>query len=75
MNKELLTEFQLQAGGSHYPHINTDKQMAFAKKIVEECIAVVKNTGTQCAFTTHDLGMVECTIAKSVDAIKKRFEL
>jgi hypothetical protein len=36
MNK-VLTEMSLQAGGSHYPGINTHLQEAFAKMIVEKC--------------------------------------
>lgn len=75
MNKKLLEEFQLQAGGSHYPSINSDMQAAFARLLIEECIAVVENTPKHCAYTTYDLDMVKCTIDKSVEAIKKRFEL
>lgn len=37
MNKELLREFQLQAGGSHYPSINPEMQARFAELIVKEC--------------------------------------
>jgi hypothetical protein len=41
MNKELLTKFQLQAGGSHYPGINPQIQAKFAELIVRECLAQV----------------------------------
>lgn len=37
MNNELLKEFQLQAGGSHYPTVNPQMQAAFAKMIIERC--------------------------------------
>jgi hypothetical protein len=50
-------------------------QAAFARLLINECIAVVKNTPKHCAYTTYDLDMVHCTIDKSVEAIKKRFEL
>ena len=40
MNTELLTEFQLQAGGSHYPEINPKLQEAFARMIVDECVKI-----------------------------------
>lgn len=75
MNKELLTKFQLQAGGSHYPTINPNMQEAFARMIINECITAVQQSGRQCAITTHDLGVVECTIDKCVESIKQHFQL
>lgn len=75
MNKELIKKFQLQAGGSHYPSINPDMQMAFARQIVEECIDAVRNTDIRHAYTTFDKGLIEATVAKSVKSIKERFEL
>lgn len=74
MNKELLKQFQLQAGGSHYPEINPQMQEAFARLIVQECIDAVRNTKRQHANTTFDLNMVETTIAKSINAIEERFQ-
>lgn len=38
MNKELLREFQLQAGGSHYPDINPAMQARFAELLIQECV-------------------------------------
>jgi hypothetical protein len=38
MNKELLKEFQLQAGGSHYPDINPAMQARFAELLIQECV-------------------------------------
>ncbi len=75
MNKELLKELQLQAGGSHYPDINPHLQEAFARLIVQECIKAVRKSGRQCAFTTHDMGTVECTLAKCEESIIKHFAL
>ena len=43
MNKELLTKFQLQAGGSHYPGINPQIQEKFARLIVRECMDIVND--------------------------------
>ena len=43
MNKKLLKQFQLEAGGSHYPEINPHLQEQFAKLIVQECVKVVEN--------------------------------
>lgn len=75
MNKELLKEFQLQAGGSHYPGINPDMQEKFAKLIIEECIRAVKETPRHSARTTHDLSTAESTIEDCVRMIQHRFQL
>lgn len=32
-----LHNFSLQAGGSHYPGVNTKMQEAFARMIIEKC--------------------------------------
>lgn len=74
MNKELLKTFQLQAGGSHYPGINPEMQLAFAKMIVDECIDAVRSTNQTHAYTTFDKGIIETTINKSVKAIEERFQ-
>ena len=38
MKKSLLTQLQLEAGGSHYPSINPEMQARFAELIVRECM-------------------------------------
>jgi hypothetical protein len=74
MNKELIKKFQLQAGGSHYPSINPDMQMLFARQIVEECIDAVRNTDTRHAYTTYDKGLIDATVQRSIKSIKERFD-
>ena len=74
MNKELLKELQLQAGGSHYPEINPSIQATFARLIVEECINAVRDTNTHHALTTFDKSLVETTIAKSIESIEGKFQ-
>ena len=74
MNKELIKKFQLQAGGSHYPSINPDMQMSFARQIVEECIDAVRNTDTRHAYTTFDKGLIDATVERSIKSIKERFD-
>lgn len=51
-----------------------DHYQRFADLIVEELAKAVEETGRQCAYTTHDLGVVECTIAKCVDVVKHYFK-
>ena len=41
--------------------------------IVNEAIVAVAKTGTQCAYTTHDLTAVQCTIDRSVQTLKDHF--
>ena len=72
--KQKIYNIALQAGGSHYPGVGGDTLQKFAELMLEECITVVKNTSTQCAYTTHDLPVVECTIAQSVEALRDHFK-
>lgn len=74
MNKELLKEFQIQAGGSHYPDINPQMQEVFARLVVDECIDAVRNTLLTHCFTTFDLGLAQSTIERSVKSIEERFQ-
>ena len=75
MNKETLKEFQLQAGGSHYPGINPDMQAAFAKLILEECIKLIKEAPRGMALTTFQEGIVEGTQERCLKAICQKFGL
>jgi hypothetical protein len=43
--------------------------------VIEECLNAVDQTPIHCAYTTHDLGVVECTIQKSLDTITEKFNL
>ena len=54
----------------------TDQHLSkFGELIVRECIDIVKNTPKHCAYTTHDIGAVDCTILKSVQSIEQHFNL
>lgn len=72
--KEKIRELALQAGGSHYPTVGGDLLQKFADLMLAECIEAVKNTPTHCAYTTHDLPIVQCTIRKSVEQLKAHFD-
>lgn len=75
MNKELFKELALQAGGSHYPEVGGSTLEKFAELLVKECIKTIYATPTHCASTTFQLDIVECTIAKSIEALEKRFDI
>lgn len=73
MKNELFKEIALQAGGSHYPEVGGEKLELFAKLLLEEVIKTIHKTPVHCAVTTYDLGVVECTIQKSIEAIENKF--
>lgn len=75
MNKQLLNELQVQAGGAHYPTINPDMQESFARMLVDECIKAVRATPTHRAFTTFDLGIVQGSIEDCEKSIRRHFDL
>lgn len=41
--------------------------------VLKECIVAIEQTPKHCAFTTHDLGTVDCTIRKVVETVTKHF--
>lgn len=76
MNKKLLTEFQLLAGGSHYPSINPNQQELFAKAIVNHCINLVESVELQGISITVDQQNFVCSVKNQVvKKIKEQFYL
>ena len=76
MNKELLKEFQLQAGGSHYPDINPKMQEAFARMIVQECIRTVDQADVRTLVkTTFDRSQADGVLHFVKQSIIDRFQL
>jgi hypothetical protein len=71
--KNKIKQLALEAGGSTYPEVGGRNLERFAELMLEECIAAVENTSTHYA-TAHDLLVVECTIDKSVDALRDHFK-
>ena len=51
-------------------HFDTQK---FAELLLLECIELVETTPKHCAFTTYDLGTVECTIQKTSERLHEHF--
>lgn len=54
--------------------ISTEDVYQLLKDVTDESITAVKNTGKQCAYTTHDNGIVDCTIAKSVKILEDLYK-
>ncbi len=42
---------------------------------LQECVAVIEDTPIHCAYTTHDLGTVQCTIKTTVELVRNKFGL
>jgi len=74
MNKR-IKELALQAGGSHYPDVGGATLEKFAELLLNKVIEVVQTAPTHCAYTTYDLGVVECTLKKTVESIEKTFDI
>ena len=70
--KELVEKAETDSSGRWVPTTSLEK---YTEAVIKECIAVVKETPTHCAFTTHDIGIVQCTIDKSITHIKQHFNL
>ena len=70
--QELIKEVKTDTSGRW---VDTSELPVLAEKIVRECTDVVNHTPKHCAHTTYDLGIVNCTIEKSVDEILSHFNL
>jgi hypothetical protein len=70
--KELIQKVGTDTSGRW---VSTDQAEVLVELTMKECILAVQNTGKQCAYTTHDLGTVDCTIEKSVQSIKQHFNI
>ena len=73
--KDIYKEIALQAGGSHYADVGGNLLEKFADLLIEEVIKTVESTPKHCAYTTHDLGTVDCTINKVIETVKDKFQV
>ena len=71
---EKFKRLALEAGGSTYPEVGGKNLERFAQLLIQECIDVVSATPTHCAMTTFQMGIVKCTIEKSVEALQNHFK-
>lgn len=70
----VLHKLSLHAGGSHYPSINPQMQTAFAKLIIDQCMASVQSANIQeCVRTSYDKDLADAVIARIVENIKQTF--
>ncbi len=67
---ERLKELALEC---YNPYSNFDFEK-FVKLIGHDLAKVIEETGKQCAYTTHDLAVVECTIVKCRENVENYFK-
>lgn len=72
MNNRLLELAQQVWPDPSISHANHEK---FAQLIIDACIQAVKNMPNHCAYTTHQLGIVDCARQQAIDEIRKTFEV
>ncbi len=70
--KDLLKNATYDTSGKWIRADSIDKVLEDA---LQTCVKLVENTPTKCAFTTYDLGVVECTIVKAVEQITEHFNI
>ena len=68
-----LRELAIQA---NIGMVSESRLQEYATLIMEECINVLKteNNVKHCAYTTFQLGIVECTIEQAEKAIRNHFK-
>ncbi len=70
MKQQLLENLKKDTSGKW---VSIDDVDSLVNELVQQAITAVENTGTQCAYTTHDLPVAQCTIRRSVQTLKEHF--
>ena len=68
--KKILENLKKDTSGKW---VNINDVESLVEQLIAGSIDAVQNTGKQCAYTTHDLGMVECTINQCTESLKTYF--
>lgn len=53
------------------PGTNHDNHEKFAQLIINDCIQAIINMPGHCAYTTFQIGIVDCAKQQAIDEIKK----
>ena len=75
MNEKLFN-LALQAGGSHYPHVNSMQLEKFAKLLIDECCKVMNDTN--CGYfvrTSYDQNLAKAVKEHCIKNINDHFNL
>ena len=70
-----INRLALEAGGSHYPEVNTKQLESFAELIVKECIQQLENSIHADPYTgeTYDNNEVNAILIDNIDNLKEHF--
>lgn len=70
MKQQLLENLKKDTSGKW---VSIEDVEQLVNTVISQAVAAVESTGTQCAYTTHDLIAVKCAINQCVDTLKKHF--
>lgn len=73
MNEKINNLVQSTKTDTSGKWVNIDSLENLIERVVKECIDVVESAPTHCAFTTHDLSTVECTLGKASEQLHIHF--
>lgn len=62
-----IKELALEAGGSHYPDVNTKQLERFAELIVRECLGVVEKCHEQAMNDKWDTDYAMCSARVDIE--------
>lgn len=55
--------------------VRADSIEKYTESVISQCIELIKQDSLSCAYTTYDKDLVECVLNKSIENIKKNFNL
>ena len=70
MKKQLLENVKTDTSGKW---VRIEDVKTLVDSVVAEAISAVESTSKKCAYTTHDLIAVNCTIGECVESLKTHF--
>jgi hypothetical protein len=73
VNEQLIDELFVEAQRCMTGSTSKEFSQKFAELLILECIELVETTPRHCAFTTYDLGTVECTIQKASERLHEYY--
>ena len=70
MKKDLLENVRTDTSGKW---VSIEDVGSLIDCVIQQAVHVVESTGTQCAYTTHDLIAVNCAIRQCTESLKTHF--
>ena len=70
--KQIVNEATTDSSGKW---LGTEDVENLLYNTLQECVTIIETTPLHCAYTTHDLGTVQCTIEQTVKLVRNKFGL